>query len=171
MASHPILPYVKGLSSVNEVSHLMKERDEILGVLKANLLTTRSKWSNMPMLNDGRCSLRYMIRFMWRCPYRQSSLNRFKHPKLAPRFIGPFMIVTWIGLFGPSQEIVYSPDFSCFYSSQGSGFKQAIIPNSQRFGCWFFYTIFSNRSVGSSQNKRKWVQPRSLDPLERGHTW
>ena len=31
------------------------------------------------------------------CHYRQSSFSHFKHPKLAPRFIGPFMIVAQIG--------------------------------------------------------------------------
>ena len=93
-----ILPYVKGSSRVNdEVDHLMKERDEILGVLKANLLKAQQRM--VKYANAKRREVQFEVHdwvYVKLRPYRQSSLSRFKHSKLAPRFIGSFMIVARI---------------------------------------------------------------------------
>ena len=117
-----ILPYVKGSSRVNEVDHLMKERDEILGVLKANLLKAQQRM--VKYANAKRQEVLFKVHdwvYVKLRPYQQSSLSRFKHPKLAPRFIGPFMIVARIGFVAyrlafPKESLIHPSFMFLFFA-------------------------------------------------------
>lgn len=128
-----ILPYVKGSSPVYEVDHLMKERDGILGVLKANLLKAQHRM--VKYANAKRREVQFEIHdwvYVKLRPYQQSSLSCFKHPKLAPSFISPFMIVARIGqvayrLALPKESLIH-PVFHVSVLCKAVGSNRPLFP-------------------------------------------
>ena len=127
------------------------------------------------MLKDRRFCLRFMIGCMWSYALTNSPLSAVLS---TPNWPQDSLVHLWswhelvsLHTVWPFPRNRLYTHLSCFCSSQGREFKQAIIPNSKRFGCWFVYASVSSRSIGSSQNNRKGGQLRSFDPLEWGDTW
>ena len=93
-----LLGYDHGVSPVASVDSLMKDRDRILTTLKASLL--RAQQSMADRANAKRRDVQFNIDdlvYIKLRPYRQSSLAKFQHPKLAPRFIGPYRVLARVG--------------------------------------------------------------------------
>lgn len=84
-----VLSYEKGSGLVNEIDRLLINRDEILDVLKVNLLKAQQRMVKYANMKRRECEITSTTAIL---------SSRHKHQKLAPRFIGPFMVVAWVGL-------------------------------------------------------------------------
>ncbi|MCH80169.1 transposon Tf2-1 polyprotein, partial [Trifolium medium] len=90
--------YIPGTSAVDACDSALLSRDEILAVLKNNLLKAQKR------MKDGADKHRRDVEFdinTWAYvklqPYRQISLSREKYHKLSKRYYGPYLILERIG--------------------------------------------------------------------------
>lgn len=93
-----LISYEAGVPMVGAVDTLLKDCDEMLKELKATLERTQ-QW--MKSLADAKqreveFNIKKWVYIKLRL-HRQSTLFIHKHPKLAPRFMGPFQIIEHIG--------------------------------------------------------------------------
>lgn len=92
-----LISYEAGVPMVGAVDTLLKDCDEMLKELKATLERTQ-QW--MKSLADAKqreveFNIKKWVYIKLRL-HRQSTLFIHKHPKLAPRFMGPFQIIEHI---------------------------------------------------------------------------
>ncbi|KAL9426767.1 hypothetical protein AB3S75_033536 [Citrus x aurantiifolia] len=94
---HSIPLYKDGLSRVNEVDQNLLNRDEVGQQLKTNLAAvarikhiTDQKWRDVELQVGDLVPLKFH-------PYRQHTVFKRAHQKLACRFYGPFMIEQKLG--------------------------------------------------------------------------
>lgn len=90
--------YRNGESSVHEVDQSLAARDELLNQLKANLASSinRMKQTTDKSRKDVTFEVGELV-FLRLHPYRQQSVFKRVHQKLASRFYGPYPIIQKIG--------------------------------------------------------------------------
>ena len=90
--------YEHGTTAVAQVEASLKGRDEILKLLKENLVVARHR---MKLNADRhRRELEFMVGdyvYLRLQPFRQMSIRTRGHMKLSPRFYGPYQIVERLG--------------------------------------------------------------------------
>ncbi|KAL4368203.1 hypothetical protein GQ457_05G027960 [Hibiscus cannabinus] len=87
-----------GSASNTHVDQALKERDELLRVLKHNLVHAQGRMKNQADKHRRELEFDEGARVYVRLqPYRQLSLRLRKHNKLGPRFFGPYRILKRIG--------------------------------------------------------------------------
>ncbi|XP_028780228.1 uncharacterized protein LOC114736538 [Neltuma alba] len=94
----PLVPYVKGETAVADLEEQLELRDDMLKVLRENLLKAQNR---MKIQADRhRRDLQFApgdavwLRLQ---PYRQKSLSKRRFDKLSPRFFGPYKVLRRIG--------------------------------------------------------------------------
>ena len=94
----PIPTYKDGLSRVHEVDQQLITRDELLRQLKANLERSVNKMKQMADKKRRDISFDVGERVLLKLhPYRQQTVFKQIHQKLASRFYGPYQILEKIG--------------------------------------------------------------------------
>lgn len=103
--------YIPGTTAVDAVDTTLRERDAILRQLRQNLQVAQDR---MKYFADKHRTEREFQPGDWVYlrlqPYRQATMRNPQHPKLAPRFYGPFQVLSRVGtvayklqLPGPSR--------------------------------------------------------------------
>lgn len=95
----PTIPsYNEGLSPVHEVDQQLRNRDELLQQLKANLTRSVNRMKQLADKKRRDVSFEVGERVLLRLhPYRQQTVFKRVHQKLASRFYGPYEILEKIG--------------------------------------------------------------------------
>lgn len=95
----PTIPsYNEGLSPVHEVDQQLRNRDELLQQLKANLTRSVNRMKQLADKKRRDMSFEVGERVLLRLhPYRQQTVFKRVHQKLASRFYGPYEILEKIG--------------------------------------------------------------------------
>ncbi|KAL4377359.1 hypothetical protein GQ457_02G020790 [Hibiscus cannabinus] len=93
-----MVSYLEGGSTNSGVDHALQDRDELLRVLKQNLLRAQLRMKNQADKHrrDVELEVGSWV-FVKLQPYRQASLRLHRHQKLSPRFFGPYQIVQRVG--------------------------------------------------------------------------
>lgn len=94
----PLLQYEKGSSLVHEIDRLLHVQDTMISKLKESLLKAQQRM--IKATNTKRRDVHYEVNdwvYLKLRPYRQSSLGKHNHPKLAPRFVDPFHVIAKVG--------------------------------------------------------------------------
>ncbi|XP_004310194.1 PREDICTED: uncharacterized protein LOC101296542 [Fragaria vesca subsp. vesca] len=93
-----VLSYTPGTTKVHSVDIALRNRDDLLKLLRSNMAMAQNK---MKQQTDQHRTERTFEEGDWVYlklhPYRQKSLVKRPSHKLAPRFYGPFQIVSKIG--------------------------------------------------------------------------
>ncbi|CAL0299324.1 unnamed protein product [Lupinus luteus] len=93
------LPYLPGESKVELVDRSLHKRDEMLKLLKFHLQRAQQRMKHMA---DKHRSDRQFVAGDWVYvklhPYRQISVTNRSNAKLAPKFYGPYQILSKVGL-------------------------------------------------------------------------
>jgi hypothetical protein len=96
----PILPtYTIGSSMVDQVDRVLRNRTQILHLLKENLTAAQSRMKHQA--DKHRSEREFKIGdwvFLHLQPYRQLSIQVRSSMKLSPRFYGPYKVLQRIGL-------------------------------------------------------------------------
>jgi len=95
----PTIPiYHHGGSSIQEVDISLTARDDLLRQLKCNLASSINR---MKQLADQKCrDVSFAVGdlvFLWLHPYRQQTVFKRAHQKLASRFYGPYPVLQKLG--------------------------------------------------------------------------
>ena len=94
----PILPYKDGLSPVHEVDQQLLNRDELLWQLKVNLERSMNRMKQMADRKRRDISFEVGEQVLLKLhPYRQQTVFKRVHQKLASRYYGPYQILEKIG--------------------------------------------------------------------------
>ena len=112
--------YENGTTAVAQVEASLKGRDEILKLLKENLVTAQHR------MKLNRRELEFMVGdyvYLRLQPFRQMSIRTHGHMKLSPRFYGPYQIVERLGkvayrLALPDHSWIHSWIHPVFHVSQ-----------------------------------------------------
>lgn len=106
------------MSVVGEVDHQLRDRDEMLVVLKANLQKAQQR---MVRLANKRREVEFEVNdwvYLKSQPYCQTSLTHHTHPKLAPRFAGPCQVIARVGKVAYRLALLPNPGIhSVFHAS------------------------------------------------------
>ncbi|KAL4271478.1 hypothetical protein GQ457_13G013980 [Hibiscus cannabinus] len=93
-----VLTYVEGSSNNSQVDRALQERDELLRVLKRNLVQAQNRMKTQADRRRRELELEEgSWAFVRLQPYRQLSLRLQRHHKLSPRFFGPYRVIKRIG--------------------------------------------------------------------------
>ncbi|KAL4384307.1 hypothetical protein GQ457_15G015210 [Hibiscus cannabinus] len=93
-----LINYLEGGSSNNQVDQALLDRDEILRLLKQNLLQAQVRMKNQADQNRRELELEVgSWAFVKLQPYRQISLRLRRQQKLSPRYFGPYEIEKRVG--------------------------------------------------------------------------
>lgn len=97
--SPPVIPmYTPGSSKIQAVDEYLKERDELLRILKANLMQAQDQMKLMADLKRREVQLEIGDMVLVKLhPYKQQSLAKRKFFKIAQRYFGPYKILEKIG--------------------------------------------------------------------------
>lgn len=100
------LSYVPGLTEVQAVDDIMKERQRLLSLLKHNLVVAQARMKKNADLKriDKDFAVGDWV-YLRLQPYRQSSLALRRAIKLSPRFYGPYKIIEKIGVVAYKLEL------------------------------------------------------------------
>ncbi|GKD06938.1 transposon ty3-G gag-pol polyprotein [Tanacetum coccineum] len=93
-----LLPYVPGTTNIQVVDEYLRDRDELLRHLRANLLATQHRMKIQA--DHHRRELEFEkgdLVFVKLQPYRQTSVATRVSNKLSPRFFGPYRILDKVG--------------------------------------------------------------------------
>ena len=94
----PIPPYKDGLSLVHEVDQQLLNRDELLWQLKANLERSVNRMKQLADRKRRDVSFEVGEKVLLKLhPYRQQTVFKRVHQKLASCFYGPYQILEKIG--------------------------------------------------------------------------
>jgi hypothetical protein len=94
-----IANYLEGTLVVDEVDKGLCERDELLQQLKSHLEKASNQMKQLADQKRRDCVFEVGDWvFLWLQPYRQCSIFRRAHQKLASHFFGPYQIVERIGM-------------------------------------------------------------------------
>lgn len=103
-----------------EVDLQLRERDSMLANLKFSLLKAQQRM--VAAANGKRWDIEFKVDdwvYVKLHPYRQSSLMKHAHPKLAPQFIGPFQILAHVDVvayrLALPDGVSIHPVFMCHY--------------------------------------------------------
>ena len=93
-----VLNYVAGTTRVGAVDLLLKDKQQLLSLLKQNLCATqeRMRWFANKKRVDRSFAMGDWV-YLRLLPYKQSSMHHKKLGKLAPRYYGPFQVIQKIG--------------------------------------------------------------------------
>lgn len=94
----PIICFEKGTIVVSSIDHQLVERDQLLEELKIQLLWAQCKIR--PIADQYRRSEDFIVGelvYLKMHPYHRKSLARRINEKLAPRYYGPFEVLSKIG--------------------------------------------------------------------------
>jgi len=95
----PLLhPFVHGETKIAELEQQLVERDQMLEVLRSNLMKAQSRMKSQA--DSKRRDLSFNVGdvvFLRLRPYRQKSLAKRLNEKLSPRYFGPYKIVRQVG--------------------------------------------------------------------------
>lgn len=109
----------------------------MLGKLRESL--HRAQQRMVKQANSGRRDVQYAVNdwvYLKLRPYRQSTLGKHTHPKLAPRFVGPFQALAKVGSvayrLALPPEVGIHPVFhvSMLWKAVGTNFPVLQIPPS-----------------------------------------
>ncbi|KAJ0490310.1 putative nucleotidyltransferase, Ribonuclease H [Helianthus annuus] len=93
-----LIPYVPGTTQVQAVDDYLRDRDELLRQLRANLATTQNR---MKVLADRKRRELELVEgdlvYIKLQPYRQTSVATRVSNKLSPRYFGPYRILQRVG--------------------------------------------------------------------------
>ena len=107
-----LLPYTPSSSPVQAVDAVLRNRDEVLRILRKNIHMARN---HMKQQADQHRSERTFedgdMVFLHLQPYKQSSLKLKGRHKLAPKFYGPYRILQKIGSVAYKLELPLSSRF------------------------------------------------------------
>ncbi|GJU29316.1 peroxidase 64 [Tanacetum coccineum] len=94
----PLPPYVAGETKNADLEHQLIERDDMLKLLRGNLVKAQDRMRNQA--NTKRRELSFQegdYVFVKIQPYRQKTLAKRRYEKLSPRFYGPYRIIRKVG--------------------------------------------------------------------------
>ena len=100
------IPYLPGDSPVATVDQMLREKEEMLKVLKFQLLKSQARMKSQA--DRHRSERSFQIGdwvFLKLQQYRQTSMNPGSIPKLAPKFYGPFKVVDTVGKVAYKLEL------------------------------------------------------------------
>ena len=93
-----LIPYVPGTTNVQTVDDYLRDRDELLRQLRANLVLAQNRMKTQA--DQKRREVEFKegdLVYVKLQPYRQTSVaNRVSH-KLSPRFFGPYKVLKRVG--------------------------------------------------------------------------
>ena len=101
-----IQPYVQGETQIAELEEQLIKRDDMLKILKDNLLRAQSRMK--AQADSKRRELQFNVGdlvFLRIQPYRQRSLAKRRYEKLSPRFFGPYKIIRRVGSVAYELEL------------------------------------------------------------------
>ncbi|KAA0068128.1 hypothetical protein E5676_scaffold392G00100 [Cucumis melo var. makuwa] len=93
------------------------EGDEILDVLKVNLLKAQQRMVKYANMKRRECEITSTTAIL---------SSRHKHQKLAPRFIGPFMVVAWVGLVAYRLALLKHSIIHSLFSAEVLGVRKTM---------------------------------------------
>ena len=93
-----VMDYVPGITQVGAVDLLLKDRQQLLSLLKHNLIAAQEmmKWYADKKTVDWSFNVGDWV-YLRLQPYKQASVHHQKLGKLPPRFYDPFQILQKIG--------------------------------------------------------------------------
>ncbi|KAH0681164.1 hypothetical protein KY284_022249 [Solanum tuberosum] len=95
----PLLhPFVRGETKIVELEQQLVERDQMLEVLRSNLMKAQSRIKSQD--DSKRRDLSFNVGdvvYLRLQPYRHKSLAKRLSEKLSPRYFGPYKIVRRVG--------------------------------------------------------------------------
>uniref|UniRef100_A0A2N9IF31 Integrase catalytic domain-containing protein n=1 Tax=Fagus sylvatica TaxID=28930 RepID=A0A2N9IF31_FAGSY len=100
-----VMDYIPGTTKVAAVDDYLHQQQGIIGLLKENLLSAKSRMKSQA--DKHRLERSFQVGewvFLRLQPFRQKSVSR-KHGKLAARFYGPFQIVEKVGVVAYRLEL------------------------------------------------------------------
>jgi hypothetical protein len=93
-----LLSNVLGTTNVAAIDELLKSREQILALLKQNLIQAQQSMKKFADMKRSERTLEINLQVYLRLqPYRHTSLATRRALKLAPRFYGPYTILKKVG--------------------------------------------------------------------------
>ncbi|MCH93770.1 Ty3/gypsy retrotransposon protein, partial [Trifolium medium] len=115
----PISEYIAGSSLIDACDKVLTTRDEILAVLRKNLLKAQARMK--AIIDKKRRDVSYDVGswvYVKLRPHRQTSLSGDKFCKLHKRFYGPFQVIARVGAVAYKLELPsYSKIHNVFHCS------------------------------------------------------
>ena len=113
-----LLPYTPSSSPVQAVDAVLRNRDEVLRILRENLHMARNHMKQQVDQHHFECTFQVSdMVFLRLHPYKQSSLKLKGHQKLAPKFYGPYKVLQKIGSVAYKLELPPSHIHPVFHVS------------------------------------------------------
>ncbi|GJY46363.1 peroxidase 64 [Tanacetum coccineum] len=109
----PLPPYVAGETKNADLEHQLIERDDMLKLLRGNLVKAQDRMRNQA--NTKRRELSFQegdYVFVKIQPYRQKTFAKSRYEKLSPRFYGPYRIIRKVGPVAYKLEL---PPNACIH--------------------------------------------------------
>ncbi|GJS86702.1 copia protein [Tanacetum coccineum] len=102
----PLPPYVAGETKNADLKHQLIERDDMLKLLRSNLVKAQDRMRNQANTKRHEQSFQegdyVFVRIQ---PYRQKTLAKRRYGKLSPRFYGPYRILRKVRLVAYKLEL------------------------------------------------------------------
>ncbi|XP_041001703.1 uncharacterized protein LOC121247415 [Juglans microcarpa x Juglans regia] len=105
-ASPRLLDYIPGTSNNVIVDQLLRNRTQIVNILKGNLTAAQARMKNYA--DKNRIEQQFMVRewvYLRLQPYQQKSVAARRNMKLEPHFYSPFRVAQRLGLVAYRLEL------------------------------------------------------------------
>jgi hypothetical protein len=175
-----VFQFVPGEIRVEAVAQELRDRDEALKQLKSHLLSAQEAMKQQA--DKHRCDVQFRVGewvYVKLKPYRQQSVKRRIHPKLAAKFFGPFQIVAKLGpvaykLLLPVTSKIHPVFHVSLLKKAVSGAVASVLPPELEINANDTFTpvaILDSRSFPDGSGTRaQWLVQWTGQPAEEA-TW